>query len=248
VALTLYAIPVSNPANAARGMIAHKRLDHRLVRLPIGFHPLLVRAAGFPGWTVPALETADGRRVQGTLAISRCLDELQPDPPLFGADPERRRAIETAERWGEATLQPVPRRIFRRAIVQQDALRRWLLGEVAGMPMPGFNATVGQAIPRRLATVVGATEEAARADVAGLPALLDQVDALIAEGVIGGDQPSAADFQVLASVAALGLMVDLQPALEGRPCQAATRRLFPRYDGIPTPPGSLPQEWLAPLR
>src|SRR5262245_50549629 len=111
-------------------MVAHKRLDHRLVRLPIGFHPLLVRGAGFPGWTVPALETADGRKAQGTLAISRCLEELRADPPLFGTDPEQRRAIEEAERWGEAELQPLPRRIFRRALVRQYPLRRWLMAEV----------------------------------------------------------------------------------------------------------------------
>ena len=109
-------IPVSNPANAVRGMLAYKRLDHRLVRFAPGFHPLLVRAAGFPGWTVPALETVDGRKLQGSLAISRYLDELQPDPPLFPADRARRRAVEEAERWGEAELQPVPRRIFRRAL------------------------------------------------------------------------------------------------------------------------------------
>lgn len=246
--LTLYAMPVSNPANAARGMLAYKRLDHRLIRFPPGFHPLLVRAAGFPGWTIPALETADGRKLQSSLAISRYLDELRPDPPLFPADPERRRAVEAAERWGEAELQPVPRRIFRRALVQQFPLRRWFTGRVIGMPLPGFNARVSQPVPRRLATIVGATEEAARADVAGLPALLDRVDALIAEGVIGGDQPNAADFQLLATICSLGLMVDLQPALEGRPCQRAARALFPRYDGLPTPPQSLPQDWLAPLR
>lgn len=246
--LTLYAIPVSNPANAVRGMLAYKRLDHRLVRLTLGFHPLLVRAAGFPGWTVPALETGDGRKLQSSLAISRYLDELQPDPPLFPAEPERRRAVEEAERWGEAELQPVPRRIFRRALATQYPLRRWLSAEVIGLPLPGFNAIVSQPLPARMAAIVDATEEAVRADVAGLPALLDQVDALIAAGTIGGDQPNAADFQVLATVSALGLMVDLQPALEGRPCQDAARRLFPRYDGIPTPPRSLPEEWLAPLR
>jgi glutathione S-transferase len=245
--MRLYAIPVSNPSNAVRGMLAYKRLDYRLVRFAPGFHPLLVRLAGFSGSTVPALEV-DGRKLQHSLAISRALDELEPDPPLFPADPERRRAVEEAERWGEANLQSVPRRIFRRALATQYPLRRWFTGEVIGLPLPGVNAAISTALPRRLAAIVGATEEAVRADVAELPALLDRVDALIAAGTIGGDQPNAADFQILATVCSLGLMVDLQPALAGRPCERAAQRLFPRYDGIPTPPRSLPDEWLTPLR
>jgi glutathione S-transferase len=107
------------------------------------------------------------------------------------------------------------------------------------------NAFLAQSIPRRLAGAVGASEETVRADVAGLPATLDRVDALIADGTIGGSEPNAADFQILATVAALGLMVDLRPVLADRPCERAAQRLFPRYDGTPTPPGSLAPEWLA---
>jgi glutathione S-transferase len=247
VAIRLYVIPISNPSNAVRGMLAYKRVDHRLVRFSPGFHPVLVHAAGFPGWTVPALEV-DGRKLQNSVEISRFLEQLRPDPPLYPADPERRRAVEQAERWGESELQSVPRRIFRRALATQFELRRWFAGTVVGVPLPGVNAVLTQPLPRRLAAVVGATEDVVRADVAGLPALLDRVDGLIADGTIGGDQPTAADFQLLASVRSLGLMVDLQPALDGRPCERAAQRLYPHYDGIPTPPGSLPAEWTAPLR
>ena len=45
-----------------------------------------LRARGFPGPTVPAM-VLDGRKVQTTRAISRALDEIRPDPPLFPADP-----------------------------------------------------------------------------------------------------------------------------------------------------------------
>jgi glutathione S-transferase len=88
VATRLYVTPISNPAAAAAAMIAHKRIPHRLVRLMPGMHPILVRLAGFEGFTVPALEL-DGRKVQGSRQIARFLDEVKPDPPLF---PGRARA------------------------------------------------------------------------------------------------------------------------------------------------------------
>ena len=67
----LYITSLSNPSYAAVGMLAHKRLAHRRIDLLTGFHPYLVRAAGFEGRTVPALELEDGRHVQGSLEISQ---------------------------------------------------------------------------------------------------------------------------------------------------------------------------------
>ena len=43
----LYITSLSNPSYAAVGMLAHKRLAHRRIDLLTGFHPYLVRAAGF---------------------------------------------------------------------------------------------------------------------------------------------------------------------------------------------------------
>ena len=48
-----------------------------------------------------------------------------------------------------------------------------------------------------------------RADIDRLPELLDRVDALIADGTIGGAEPNAADFQILASVRVLLEFEDL---------------------------------------
>lgn len=244
--LTLYVIPVSNPANAVRGMLAHKRMRHRLVRFPPGFHPWLVRAAGFPGQTVPAMEVG-GRKLQSSLAISRALDELEPRRPLFPADPELRRAVEEAERWGEAELQPLPRRIFRWALANDADMRRWFAGEVVGTPLPGLSARLSKPVPTRLAAMAGATADAAQADVARLPSTLDRLDGLIADDVIGGAEPNAADFQLLATVRALRLMEDLRGAIAGRPCEEAAMRVFARYDGVPAP-RALPPAWLEPLR
>jgi hypothetical protein len=55
----LYVTSLSNPSKAATAMVAYKRLPHRRIELLSGLHPMLVRAAGFPGRTVPALELPD---------------------------------------------------------------------------------------------------------------------------------------------------------------------------------------------
>src|SRR4051794_24188277 len=108
----LYSMKVSHPSVAVHLMLERKGIDHRIRQLPPGLHPLGVRLAGFPGNTVPAL-AIDGSRIQGSTSISRALDELVPEPPLFPHDPEHRRAVEEAEAWGESELQPVPRRMYR---------------------------------------------------------------------------------------------------------------------------------------
>jgi glutathione S-transferase len=85
----LYSLTVSHPSVAAHLMLEWKRIDHRVLQIQPGLHPLVVRIAGFPRNTVPALEL-EGRRIQGSLAISRALDEYRPEPALFPDDPVRR--------------------------------------------------------------------------------------------------------------------------------------------------------------
>ena len=82
-------------------------------------------------------------------------------------------------------------------------------------------------------------EAQARKDLAALPAQLDQVDAWIAEGVMGGAEPNAADLQIATSIGLLATMDDVMPLLEGRPCLALAQRLFPAYGGH-MPAGALP--------
>jgi glutathione S-transferase len=200
VSARLYSIALSNPGRAAAGMLAHARIPYRLVRLPAGAHPVLLRAAGFRGWTVPALEFENGRRLQGSLAISRALHELAPDRPLFPREREARRAVEDAESWGHSELQPLPRRFIRFGLVRHRALRRWFAADILGWPAPGLVGELGRPTAIVMARAVGANEAAVRDDVRRLPALLDRVDELIAAGTIGGSEPNAADFQILSTV------------------------------------------------
>lgn len=231
----VYVMPISNAAAAAAAMVAHKRIPHRLVNLMPGLHPVLVRLAGFDGFTVPALEL-DGHKVQGSREIARFLDDLQRDPPLFPAEPGARARVEEAERWGEAVLQPVPRRLFRHLLLAHHSARTWMGAEVMGMPAARLMAVLFMPAVWRLAAVSHADEAQVRADLKRLPELLDRVDGLIADGTIAGAEPNAADFQILASVRVLVEFEDLAELVEPRPCAAAARRLYPRWAG-PIPAG-----------
>lgn len=106
----LYMFSGSNAVLTAQLMLAHKGIAYQRVNLFPAAHTVILVGLGFETMTVPALK-ADGRRVQGTRAISRFLDEVIPEHPLFWADPERRRAVEEAERWGEQFQNSV-RRVF----------------------------------------------------------------------------------------------------------------------------------------
>ena len=242
---TLYGSPPSHPSHAARLMLERKGVEHRVVWLLPGMWPLLVRTRGFRGGTVPALKL-DGRRIQHSRAISRALDEAYPDRPLFPLDPERRRRVEEAERWGEEVLQPVPRAIFRWCARTSQRVRERIARE-AGMPAPTLLAAANKPVAWHLSRKVGADDERVRRDLAELPSLLDQVDRLIADGVIGGDDPNAADFQIGTSVRVLMTIEDVAPAIAGRPAAELATRLMPEYPSEITG-GQLPAEWLAPLR
>ncbi|MGN6189442.1 MAG: glutathione S-transferase [Conexibacter sp.] len=224
----LYGFAISNPANSVRLMLRFKRVEAQWVELLPGIHPLLLYALGFRRGTVPAMKL-DGRRIEGSLEIAQALEALVPEPSLYPADPERRRTVEEAERWGEAELQPVPRRLFRWTFAHDNDARARLARDV-GVPLPGLVGWLNWPIARAMAARVDADEAHALATMRALADTLDHVDRLIADGVIGDpDAPNAADFQIGPSIRALAGFEDLLPVLAGRPCDEHARRLLPRF-------------------
>jgi glutathione S-transferase len=231
----LYTLPVSHPGLSARLMLEHKGVEVDVVDLLPGLHPLLLWLRGYRRGTVPAVRFDDGRRVEGSLRISRVLEELVPEPPLFPADPRQRAAVEAAERWGDEVLQRLPRQIIRFGLAHDTELRTWFAGEVAHLPLPRVAAAVNAPVARLMAGRVGADEPGARAARAQLPDALDHVDALLADGTIGGEQRNAADFQLVTSVRLLADVEDLAPLVAGRPCDAWARRIIPeRFSTLPS--------------
>jgi glutathione S-transferase len=224
-------------------MLDHKGIDYRVAKLVPGFHPGVLRLRRFPGGTIPAL-VIEGRRVQGSRKISRALDEVQPDPPLFPGDADERRAVVEAERWGEEVLQNVPRRINRWILAHEYEARRWLASDVSGVPLGGLLARPPLQA-KAFAKQSGATDEKVQSDIAGLRDTLDHVESLRADGVIGGERPNAADFQIASSLRSLASIGDLKPYIADHPAIQWSASVVDDLPG-PTPSG-LPREWLAVL-
>jgi glutathione S-transferase len=236
--IKLYGTKPSPPAHSVRLMLEAKGLDYKPIWLLPGLHPILLRTRGFSGGTVPALKV-DGRKVQGSVAIARVIDELQPEPPLFPSDPGRRVEVEDAERWGDEVLQDVPRRIVRWMSVHRPETRVMIAREI-GVPLPRLAAWINAPTARYMANKVDSDREIRNA-IAAVGDALDHVDELIASGVIGGDQPNAADFQIATSVRALLTVRDLDRATQGRPAADHAMRLVPEF-GNDFPAGLLPAD------
>jgi len=235
---TLYVIHNSHPCIAAERALQLKGQPYRIHEMAPALH-VPEQWLRFRAMTVPTLTLGSGEKVVGSRAIVHRLDQLVPEPRLLPEDPAARARVLEAERWGDEVLQPVPRRLaWTGACARPDALASY--SEGSRLPLPGF---VQRLAAPRIARVArwrnrgGA--EAARKDLAALPAQLDQVDAWIAEGVLGGAEPNAADLQITTSLRLLATMDDVMPLLEGRPCLALTLRLFPSHSGH-LPAGALP--------
>jgi glutathione S-transferase len=111
------------------------------------------------------------------------------------------------------------------------------------MPLPALASRLTKPVGWYFASVVsGATEESVRADLAALPAQFDHVDELIAEGVIGGEQPNAADFQIATCVRVMLNFPQLRPLIESRPAGELAMRIAPRFGA--QVPVKLPPEWV----
>jgi glutathione S-transferase len=89
----------------------------------------------------------------------------------------------------------------------------------------------------------GISAERLAADLAGLPGKLDRIDAFVAEGILGGEQPNAADLQIGATLSVLLTIGDLVPLIEGRPAEQVARRFFDDRPGL-VPAGAFPPGWI----
>jgi glutathione S-transferase len=241
----LYVIPASHPSIAVQLMLEHKGIPYKRTDLLPVISKGVLRAVGFSGVTVPALKI-DGDKVQGSRQITRELERLVPEPAFFPADPERRAAVEEAERFGDEELQHPVRQILWWGMKKDRApLRGYSEGAKIGMPI-GLAVKTAAPIVALSARFNEASDENARNAIAALPAMLDKVDAWIASGVLNGERLNAADFQIAPSLGLAMTLDDLRPAIENRPAGDLARRLVPDYPGKMPP--VLPAEWLTSIQ
>jgi glutathione S-transferase len=239
----IYLLHGSHPSDTAVKAFEIKGLPLKRVELPISMQPVIMKPL-FGGRTVPGVRFEDGEKVQGSTAIMRALERRVPSPPLFDG-PAGAAAIEEAEHWGQQVFQSVPRRLLWAAFTKYP---RSMHGFQEGasspkLPMPVVVALAKVVLPieRRLNDV---TEAAVRADLAALPALLDRVDAYIADGVLNGEQPNAADLQIAPTVRLLYALQDVRPLIDDRPAKDFAFRWFPQLPAS-VPTGALPVQTAA---
>jgi glutathione S-transferase len=241
----LYSIPGSHPAIAARRMLELKGIPYRRVDLMPVISRAVLKAMRFPSNTVPSL-AIEGRKITGSRAIAAELDRLRPEPPLYPSDEDARIAVAEAERWGEEVLQPAIRRLSWNILRRDRAsLASYAEGARLGVPI-GLAVKTAAPIVAAASRMNRADDEAVRADLAALPGWLQRIDDWIAEGVLGGEPPNAADLQIAASLRLAMTFDDLRPAIEGRPAGEMALRAIPEFPGRAAP--VLPSAWLEPLR
>jgi glutathione S-transferase len=246
VNVRLYTIPGSHPGVAVQLMLGHKGIPFKRKDLFPAVSRAVLRASGFPGNTVPAIRI-DGERVQGSRQIARELERLQPDPPLFPADPAARAAVEEAERFGDEELQhPIRQTIWWSLRKDVSAMESFSKDARLGLPINSLTVKSAAPLAAITARLHGASDENVRADLAALPDLLQRIDDLIAAGTIGGEQLNAADFQIAPSVRLAMTLLDLRPLIESRPAGELAARVQPEMPGEIPP--ILPAAWLEPLR
>jgi glutathione S-transferase len=221
----LVGVPGSNPCISAELMLRYKGIEFTRLDLPNMTHKAILPLMRYRGSTVPVM-TIDGRRVSGTMKIARALEALKPDPPLFGDD-----SIESAEAWADTVLQDGVRQLSRYAVGHdKESMATFLHEPMLGIPPNVVKAAVPVLYPvvsRQMRPKKGAAEVC----LAALPGQLDRVDALLAEGVIGGERPNAADFQIAPSVRLMLNFDQLREHVEARPAGRHARALVPDYPG-----------------
>jgi glutathione S-transferase len=95
------------------------------------------------------------------------------------------------------------------------------------------------------ARAVGADAARVRADLSELGDHLSEVERLRGEGVIGGSQPNAADFQIAATLQSLAKFGDLAPYVQSHPAVVWASSVVPPLPG--PVPSVLARDWLRPL-
>ena len=235
--LTLHVLPPSHPCRTVEAALRVKGLEAEIVTLTPGEHNAAIEELYGDGRrTVPGL-LVDGEPVHGSVAILERLEQLAPDPALY---PEPiAQAVREAERWGDEELQDLGRRLPWGAL----HFRPEAMGTFAGGgPLDPAGTDFALRYVRASWKYHRISAVQLAEDLAGLPAKIDHIDALAAQGVVGGEQPTAADLQIGATLQVLLTLGDVRPLIAGRPAEQLTRWLPPYAGDVPA--GAFPAGWV----
>lgn len=238
--IVLHALPPSHPCATVEAALRLKGLEYERVDLEMGTgrHPeQMAEIYGEGRTTVPGALIGD-EPVHGSNAILERLEQLAPEPALYPAALADR--VGEAARWGDEVLQDLGRRLPWGALHFRPEAMGTLAG---GGPLDPAGTDFAIRFVRASWKYHGISAARLAEDLAGLPAKLDHVDALVAEGVLGGESPTAADLQIGATLNVLLCVGDVRPLIEGRPAEQVARRWFDARPGL-IPAGAFPAAWV----
>lgn len=234
--LVLHVVPLSHPCLAVSAALDRLGYEYETVELPTGRHQEEVeRTYGEGRRTVPGL-LVDDEPVHGTAAIFARLDELRPEAGLY---PE---PVRDSLREVEAGLAEELQTAARVLVFGALHFRPESMGTFAGVAQLD-PAGVDFAIKAMRATWRYLEIDAQRvhATLQALPVQLDALDALLDEGTIGGDRPTAADFQLGSSLHLLVQIGDVRPLVAERPAAQLLSLFEPGKGDVPA--GAFPSGW-----
>jgi glutathione S-transferase len=215
-----------------------KGLEFERVDLPAGPHNAeMEKIYGEGNGTVPGA-VIDDEPVHGSRAILKRLEQLAPEPALYPQPIAE--AVREAERWGDDELQDLGRRLPWGAL----HFRPEAMGTFGGGgPLDPAGTDFAIRYVHASWKYHSISAERLAEDLAGLPAKLDHIRQLAADGVIGGDHANAADLQIGATLRVLLTVDDIAPLIEAGPGAEIARRLFGEYAGA-VPAGAFPASWI----
>lgn len=236
--ITVHVLAPSHPCRTALAALELKGLEYERVDLTPGAHvERMAEIYGDQHTTVPGM-LVDGEPVHGSRAILERLEQIAPEPALYPAGTAD--AVREAERWGDEELQDLGRRLPWGAL----HFRPESLGTFGGGgPLDGPGTDFAITLVHRTWTYHKISAARLAEDLIGLPAKIDHIDALAAEGIVGGAEPNAADLQIGSTVRVLLTVGDIRPLIEGRPAERLGRRWFADYPGD-VPAGAFPAGWV----
>lgn len=236
--LVLHVVPFSHPCLAVGAALDRLGLEYETVTLTTGRHAEEVEAVYGEGRrTVPGI-LVDGEPVHGTEAIFARLDELRPDGGLY---PEAHaEAIRAAEPALAEDLQMSARvLVFGALHFRPESMATFAGGDQLDPAGTDFAIKTMRATWRYLDITAARVHETLQA----LPAQLDAVDALLEAGAIGGEEPTALDFQLGSSLHLLAQIGDVRALVEARPAGAIASAWFEPGRGC-VPAGAFPPGWV----
>jgi glutathione S-transferase len=233
--ITLHALPPSHPCMTVAAALKHKELEFERVDLRPGTHnEEMEKIYGEGRRTVPGI-VIDGQPLHGSVAILERLEEIRPEPTLYPGD-----GVREAERWGDAELQDLGRRLPWGALhFRPEAMGTFGGGD----PLDPAGTDYAMRYLHASWKYHRISCERLAEDLAGFPEKIAHIEDLGRDRIVGGDAPTAADLQIGATIRVILTVGDAKPLLADTVAAEIALRWFPDYPGE-VPAGAFPSSWL----